>query len=241
MPTIEDLDKRVAKLEKRNPWRFVFQYLLAPLILIVFGFYFNLVLQQTRSEIERIEIAHEIVADALAGNYAESFVTLRLLPVVLDPELAEELANSIADYWAKRAEQELERDRPEEAVAILEAASYAGLEVAERVEAGLRASEVVIAEPDRLERAKEAERLTAAGFNQLAEGGYEEALASFRGAEEIYPTYGTAKEIGDLLGRNLSRMSDPVTEMRVLESIAEDYSWKAPERSVIKLKRRVDR
>ncbi len=64
MPTIEDLDKRVAKLEKRNPWRFVFQYLLAPLILIVFGFYFNLVLQQTRSEIERIEIAHEIVADA---------------------------------------------------------------------------------------------------------------------------------------------------------------------------------
>ncbi|MCK4510794.1 hypothetical protein KAW64_03595 [bacterium] len=241
MSTVEDLDRRIAKLEKRSPWRFVFQYLLAPLILIVFGFYFNWILQKTKSGIERIEIAHQIVVDALAGNYDESFVTLRLLPVVLDQALAEELANSIADYWAKRAEQELEGDRPEEAVAILRAAGNAGPEVAERVEAGLRASDVVIAQPDRLDRAHEADRLMAIAFNHLAEGRYTEAMDSFQGVEELYPTYGTAKEIGDLLVRNLQHMSDSATETRVLESIAEDYSREAPVGTAVELRRRVDR
>ena len=90
-------------------------------------------------------------------------------------------------------------------------------------------------------RETEADRLTAVAFNHLAEGRYEEALASFRGVDEIYPTYGTAKEIGDLLEKNIRRMSDSATETRVLESIAEDYSWKAPDGFVIELNRRVDR
>jgi tetratricopeptide (TPR) repeat protein len=241
MATVEELAARVEKLEKRRPWRFVFQYLLAPALLIPVGAYFNWLLQETRNEIERIEVAHEIVADALEGEYDVSFVTVRLLPIVLDEALAAELTASIEEYWAKRAEIELAADRPEEAVRILEAASHAGAEVAERVEARVLESDIVSDVPGKLSRAKEAEQLTAAGFDFLAEGQYSRALEAFQRVEEVYPTYGTAREISELLGRNLTRMGDPATETRVLGTITDELSWKAPTGAVGELRERVDR
>ena len=239
MPTVEELEGRVAKLEKRSAWRFVFQYLLAPLILVVFGFYFNWVLQETRSDVKRIEIAQEIVTDALADDYEKSFITLRFLPIVLDAELAAELERSIIDYWAKRAAQQLSGNRPEEAVAILEAAERAGSDVAERVEMELRGSDVVAAVPERLDNAREAERLTAEGFSFLADGRYREALHAFTAVEEVYPTYGAASEIGEVLRENLGQMRNVEKEREVLGMIAEQYSWKAPIGSIAEIERRI--
>jgi hypothetical protein len=57
MPELDQLEKRVSKLERGGTARFAVQYLLSPILVLALGFYFNLRLEQTKSELERIEVA----------------------------------------------------------------------------------------------------------------------------------------------------------------------------------------
>jgi tetratricopeptide (TPR) repeat protein len=236
MPEIDQLEKRVAKLERGGAGRFVVQYLLSPILVLALGFYFNLRLEQTKSEIERVEVAHKMINTALGGDYEKSFITLRLVDVVLDPELAGQIKDAVIGYYERKLAASLEEGRPEEAVEIIQAARGVAEETARELEQSLPKAEEDGREVDRLRNAEQAAQFNAHGFELLASGRYEDALENFRQAEEAYPTYGAAYEITELLERNINRMRDPDVEQRVLGVIAEQHSWKAPEQQVRELR-----
>lgn len=241
MPSVEDLEKRIVKLEGRGLRRVLLQYLLAPAILLGIGFWFNWTLQEAKSEIERIEIAHQIVADALAGDYDQSFVTLKLVRVVLDEELAEEIVVAVTDYLSTKAEASLAEGRPEETVAIVQAATRSGGDAGERVKQSVLESRLVEGAGDLLANAEKADRFASDGFRLLAEGNYSGAATAFQRADEAYPDYGTAAEIHQMLTRNLDQMRDPEVEQRVLGSIADRYAVEAPTKQVHELQGRLRR
>jgi hypothetical protein len=241
MASVDELEKRVAKLEKPGPRRVFFEFLLAPAILLGIGFWFNWTLQEAKGEIERIEIAHEIVAEALAGDYDQSFVTLKLVRVILDEELAEEIVAAVTDYLSTKAEASLAEGRPEETVAIVRAATRSGGDAGERVKQNVLESKLVEGAPDLLAKAEQADLFASDGFRLLAEGNYRDAAAAFQRADQAYPDYGTAAEIHGLLTRNLAQMDNPEVEQRVLGSIADRYTEEAPVKQVQELQGRLRR
>ena len=236
MPELDQLEKRVSKLERGGAVRFTVQYLLSPILVAAIGFYFNIKLEQTKSEVERVEVAHEMINTALGGDYEKSFITLRLVDVVLDPELAAQIKEAVFGYYEKKLAASLEEGRPEEAAEIMRAARGVAEETARQLEESIPKVEEDGREVDRLQNAERAARFTAQGYELLAARNYEEALAVFRQVEEAYPRYGAAYEIVHLLERNMARMRDPDVERRVLGTIAEELSWKAPQELVRELR-----
>jgi tetratricopeptide (TPR) repeat protein len=228
MTDLGQLEKRIDKLEHTGAVRFSIQYLLSPILVLALGSYFNLRLENTKSKIERVGIAHEMINTALSGDYEKSFITLWLVDVVLDPELAAQIKDGVIGYYEKKLATSLEEGRPEEAVKIIRAARGVNRETAQELEERIPKTEKDGRTESALKNAEQADMLTTQGFQFLASRRYEEALASFRRVEEVYPEYGTAYEIIRLLEENINQMNDPHVEQRVLRTISEQYSWKAP-------------
>lgn len=212
--------------------RFALQYLVSPILVAAIGFYFNMRLQDAKAELERsrqqldrIAVAHEIIQNALSSDYEQCFITLRLVEVVLEPELAAQVIEGVTDYLSRRAGSELAQGRPEEAVAIVKAAQSTGGEAGRKVEESILKATAVPQAPERLSKAQKAEEYTSEGFRCLLSGRYEEALGLFRKAEETYPGYGSAAEIMETLSRRFQEMTDPDAERRVVDEIIEKFSW----------------
>jgi tetratricopeptide (TPR) repeat protein len=212
-------------------WRVV--QILSPILVVVFGFYFDSRLQDAQAELERsrqqldrIEVAHEIIRNALSSDYEQCFITLRLVEVVLEPELAAQVVEGVTEYLGRKAGQELAEGRPEEAVAIVRAAQSSGGDAGKKVEEGILKATSVAAAPERLLKAKEAQDHISQGFRLLMSGRYQEAMDAFRKAEEAYPGYGSASEIVELLSESIHLMDDPAARKRVINQIMEQHSWK---------------
>jgi hypothetical protein len=214
-------------------WRFAVQYLVSPILVAAIGFYFNVKLEDARAELERsrqqldrIEVAHKIIQNALSSDYEQCFITLRLVEVVLEPELATQVVEGVTEYLGRKAGQELAEGRPEEAVAIVQAAQSSGGDAGKKVEEGIMKATSVSEAPERLSRAREAQDHVSQGFRLIQSSRYEEATAEFIRAEEAYPGYGSAAEIAEILSANLERMDDPRVRRRVVNQIMEQHSWK---------------
>jgi tetratricopeptide (TPR) repeat protein len=226
-------------------WRFGVQYLVSPILVAAIGFYFNMSLQETRDELERsrqqldrIEVAHDLIRDALSSDYEQCFITLRLVEVVLDPELAGQVVDGVTEYLARKAGMELAEGRPEEAVAIVKAAQSSGGNAGRKVEDGIKEALPSAQTPERLSRAKQAESYTSEGFRHLLSGRYQEAIDAFGKAEETYPGYGAASEIAEELKQNLPQMNDPAAERKVISEIAERFSWQSQKEYVQEIRER---
>jgi len=241
MTEFDQLEKRIGKLERSSVIRFSVQYLLSPILVLALGFYFNLQLETTKSKIERVGIAHEIINTALGGDYEKSFITLRLVDVVLDPELAEQIKDGVIGYYEKKLAASLEEGRPEEAVEIIRAARGVAEETARVLEEGVPKISVDGREVNNLKNAEQAAEFTAQGYKLLTSERYIDALETFHRVEEIYPGYGSAYEIIRLLEQNIENLHNPDVERYVLETIVEQHSWKAPQRQIQQLQRRLQR
>ena len=225
--------------------RFALQYLVSPSLVVVIGFYFNMRLQdakadleKSRQQLDRIEVAHEIIRNALSSDYDQCFITLRLVEVVLEPELAAQVIDAVTEYLGRKAGMELAEGRPEEAVAIVKAAVATGGDAGRKVEAGILRATLAPEVPDQLSKAQQAGDYTSEGFRYLISGRYEDALEAFRKAEETYPGYGSAAEIVQLLSDSLLGMDDPETERRVISEIIGRFSWTGQKSYVQDLRQR---
>jgi tetratricopeptide (TPR) repeat protein len=228
--------------------RFALQYLVSPILVAAIGFYFNMRLQDAKAELEksrqqldRIEVAHEIIQNALSSDYDQCFITLRLVEVVLEPDLAAQVIDGVTEYLGRKAGRELAEGRPEEAVAIVKAAEATGGEAGRKVEEGILRATLAPEVPERLSRAQQAEDYTSTGFRYLVSGRYQDAIEVFQKAEEIYPGYGSAAEIVQLLRVSLSGMADPEIERRVIREIIERFSWTGQKANVQDLQQRAQR
>ena len=229
--------------------RFALQYLVSPILVAAIGFYFNMRLQDARAELEksrqqldRIEVAHQIIQNALSSDYDQCFITLRLVEMVLEPDLAAQVIDGVTEYLGRKAGRELAEGRPEEAVAIVKAAEATGGEAGRRVEEGILRAALAPEVTEQLSKAQRAEEYASEGFRYLIiPGRYEDAIAAFQKAEEIYPGYGAAAEIVQLLSNNLSGMDDPATQRRVIGEIIERFSWTGQKAYVQDLRQHVQK
>lgn len=81
------------------------------------------------------------------------------------------------------------------------------------------------------------------GFAALLEGDFEAAAAAFKNAENAYPTFHQAYEIGRLLQRNMKQLAagNVQAQNEVFRRIVEDLSWQAPERFILELRNHITR
>lgn len=229
MAKLEELEKRVKKLERPSRVWFILQVLLAPALVVWLGYHFDSQLQRTKDAIGRIEVAHQLVQDALSGNYEQSLITLRLVEVVLEPELADSIVAGVTGYWLSRVEGAVVEGRPEEAVAIVKAAERVGGSAGQRIERAIQESEVIAEMPERLTNAQHADSLTSNAFTLLGARRYDEALATFQLVGTVYPGYGPAADVRRILEMNLAAMDDLEVEEAVLSSIRRVSAGRVPD------------
>ncbi len=75
-----------------------------------------------------------------------------------------------------------------------------------------------------------------AGFEAMVSGDIDGAIKGFESAEAVYPTFQSAYDIARLLKRNKDQWSDVNVRKSVYNQIATEYSWKAPQEYISKLK-----
>lgn len=73
-------------------------------------------------------------------------------------------------------------------------------------------------------------------FDFMLKGEYQKAIASFESAENIYPSFHQVYEIARLLRKEKANMGNESVKEKVFKRIINDYSWKAPEKYLLKLK-----
>ena len=71
-------------------------------------------------------------------------------------------------------------------------------------------------------------KLERQGFERLLERDFSGARRAFEAVERAYPSFHQAYEIARLLRLEQSQLERPEVQIRVLEKIVNDYSWKAP-------------
>lgn len=247
--------------------RFIFQHLTAPVLILVLGFFFNLQLEEARSELkrgsealeasrlaleqsrlgleerrqqlDRIGVAHQIVVNALSGDVNQSFVTLRLVEFVLEPEVAKELTAAVNDYFTEKGKASLASTDPSDAIAIADAAKAVGGPGAQVAKA---LGDVKAAGDDkpRLDKARDAKRLYEDAFAHLAARRFEAALTDFDAVVATYPLYANATEISRLLRAVEAKLDDRPTQQRLLRTIVARYGWRAPEKYLAQLRAMAD-
>jgi hypothetical protein len=235
MATVEDLDKRLSKLEKESAFRFFVQYLLSPLLIVVFGTFMNWEIERLRSDVSRLDVAQKMVANLFTGNADQAFATERLMAKLVDPVLADEIHNIVANYYQNKIAVAVKNGRAEEARDIVQAARGAGGPAAERVVAALAASPEQNRAVSKVETAARNER---EGFESLLRGDYDAAIQSFQAAEDAYPSYHQVYELARLLRQKKSTLADAEAQRRFFSLIAKDYSYGAPPDVLQRLKAR---
>lgn len=229
MADIERLDARITKLEGQGAIHFFFQYVFAPVLVLVLGALLNFQLEHQRERLHRLEVAQEMVSKLFTGNHYQVFATQRLLTRVLEPETAKELNDIIDQYYRSLLQADLKTGNVEAVASVYSAAESVGGPAAQQVVAQ------VMNDPQKLakvEAVQLAARKEHEGFEQLAAQQYEAALQSFEEAERAYPGYHYVYEIGRLLRKQKVALSAPETrpeaERRIQTEILQKYSAKAP-------------
>lgn len=222
---LNGIKERLLILEsaRQGKARFFFQYLLAPILVLGLGFYFNLHLQEKKSEVQQLELVHSMLPKLFSEETYLALATQKLLNSVLQDE---DLKSGIQEIIKKNLQEKL-RNLPSNQRKI---ESEKIIQDAERVKSPL------FEELSKYENALRSERQ---GFQYLINADYEKAIKSFEEAEKIYPTFHQVYEIATLLKTNLNSLDDQNTRKRVIKIIVDDMSWKAPEELLTKLREEI--
>ncbi len=146
MPDLEEVSRRIEKLEKRRPARLPdFVQYLSPLLVVLIGAFFNHRIEQARRdfqslelEVKRIQATQGFMEELFSGTPQRAFVAERLISKIVEKSLAEEITAIVRDYYAGKVEESVARNDTVEANKITEAAgaikSRAGVELLQRLE-----------------------------------------------------------------------------------------------------------
>ena len=126
---LKDLNRRLETLEERDSgWvRFFLQYLLAPILVIAMGFFFNSELEKQKAELTQLKLAQEILPALFAEDPHQGFAAQRLMRHALaDQKISEEIANLVTNYYLSRLQVFIENGDAESASRIAQAAQSVG-------------------------------------------------------------------------------------------------------------------
>ena len=144
MANLDELDKRVAKLETQNSFQFFVQYLLSPLLIVAVGAFTNWHIERTRmeaqaldltmrTEAQRIDLAHKMLPSLWDGNPDLAFATERLLSRVVDKEFASELHAIVVKFYQGQLKSDIQAGNFARADELVESARTVGGSAAQEV------------------------------------------------------------------------------------------------------------
>lgn len=246
MPTVEDLEQRLSKLEDRdkadvmaklkeidekmsrlkgdNIWRFVVQTILAPLTIVAVGLIVNWQIERTKAANDRIGAAREMIPLLFDNSPDKAFATEALLARIIDPDIADELHKIVARHYSGVIQKSLASGDTATAARILAAAEHSGGEAATVVVDSVRQNNTKYWKlQSYTSKSSIAEGKEREGFQNLLAGNYDGAIQAFEAAEKAYPSYHSVYEIGRLLKSRRSELDDPVKRGEILNEIASSY------------------
>jgi cysteinyl-tRNA synthetase len=117
MSTIEELSSRIEKLEgdkKKNTWIMILQTVLAPMLLLMIGFFLNSQMESAKErlqvaelELKRIATVQQMMDQLFSGTPARAFVAERLLSSILDKSMSDTISNIVASYYLSTLQGDL--------------------------------------------------------------------------------------------------------------------------------------
>ena len=231
-----ELEVRIAKLEKQGAARFFVQYLLSPLLVLAVGAIMNYRvesnkadIEKAKSDIQRIELAQKMIPILFAGNPDQAFATQRLMEKILEPAVATEFRDLIANYYKAKVESDIKKGDIKSAVETLNAARSIGGTSADQVVQSVaqnQSTNATIQQGQKnLQVAAQKER---EGFENLIAGRYEDAAKSFQASEAAYNSYHNVNELARLLKTRGQEMNDENKRKEIFRLIVEKYSYGAP-------------
>jgi hypothetical protein len=202
MSTIEELNSRIEKLEgekKKTTWIMILQTVLAPLLLLMIGFFLNSQMETAKErlqiaelELKRIATVQQMMDQLFSGTPARAFVAERLLSSILDKSMSDTISNIVASYYLSSLQGDLKPADIEKLNQLASAANEIQSQSANKILKSIEEINfyIVIAsaktEEEAIQKAKEIESkgfksraaLTKSGFYSVAviTPSYEEAI-----------------------------------------------------------------
>lgn len=231
------LEERVTNLEKDKPgskWRFFFQYLLSPILVVAIGIIFNFQIEKGRKELEQLKIAQSMLATLFSEDKYKTLATKRLMDAVLQSEaLKQSIGRIVEDYLSVKFNQSIQNNDIESAKDILDAAKTMGGTVGENIAKKIETDAGSKAVLTQYQRAREKE---LEGFKALIHKDFNIALEKFKEAYSIYKDLHSVSEIYHLLDSNKNNFDDSEVHRKIYKEIIEKYSWKVPNDIISALK-----
>lgn len=174
--SLEDLAERIQRIEKAqySAWGIFLKYIASPLLLLIIGSILNARFEDARQDFQRLEIevkqvdaAQKMLGELFSDIPERAFIADRLMSRLIDKQLAAEVSDMVAKYYAQKLNA---ATRSGDIDKIVAAAEAIGGPAAEKVTAKLRQANfyVVVASlpPDRREEAvMRAKDLGAKGYD----------------------------------------------------------------------------
>ena len=88
----------------QSPFRFFVQYLLSPILVALLGIYFNSRLEATKTDVERMKMAEQLLPNLFGKNHSQALASEKLLSRLVDSQLADELNQITEDYFTEMAD-----------------------------------------------------------------------------------------------------------------------------------------
>lgn len=209
-------------------FKFLVQYIVAPLIIAIGGAVITVSVQNGQRNMEKMRFTEQILKDAFdAQNPVKGIALVNLIKPALkdDPAFADSLVNIIVSYYAQKAKEAADTGNVQQVRQIESASKNAGGEAAQ-VADKMKNSPTI----NKVEKAQD---LELKGYNLLKEGKLEEARDAFKNAEATYPGYHYVYEISRLLTNkvNTVKTDSSKREEEIIDAkktINEKYSMKLP-------------
>jgi tetratricopeptide (TPR) repeat protein len=237
---IKQIEDRIANLEKssRGKFGFFIQYLLSPILVVAIGVLVNFQIEKDKKELQQLTVAQSMMATLFSDDEYKTLATKRLLDEVLkDENLKTEIGNIIKDYMSSKFVASVRDGNYERATGIYEAVTNIGGNESLAIASEIQKKDQSTKALSKYQTAKINEE---EGFAALLNENYALAIDKFKKAYEAYPKYHSVSEIYLLLYQTKEAMDDTRVKNKVIRKIVKNYSWKAPEKIISELRKKID-
>jgi hypothetical protein len=236
MATLEELESRIARMEKQSSLRFFIQYLLSPFLIVAVGAFINWRIEAARSEDRQLELAQQAVAKLFEGHADEALAHQRLIREMVRQELALKLDTIFAEFLSRKVDAKLAQGEVDSAEAIVAAAesiaSPAAQQIVKSIDSDTMTRKAISLYRSKTEVAAAEER---EGFEHLLNERYQEAVDAFKAAEAAYKSYHSVYELARYIQTNRARLESADTRQDALREILSRYSYGVPDDIIRKL------
>lgn len=226
---IKKLNGRIEKLEnkKEKRWKAILPHLIYPLVLLVIGYILNKQLDNSKKEIQRLQIAQQMVTGMYEEDhsYKRTLTSLQLAENVLGIKMYNSLDRIVQKYF----QTDFENTSIEEAGALLQVVEAIG---------GEKFDSVVNLDTERLTEVRqfnEAKTVQEEGINELINGDVEVAITKLYESEKLSPEFNQNKQMAVYLEDKKDSMDDPEVKKQVYQTLVVKYSKKMPDNLTNKL------